>query len=564
MSITQLIFLLSSFVLLCHSQPIRGNGVDRRELDPVSPTSPRFLERRRRNCRRLKFRTLEGTCSSIGSPERQLWGSAGRPHFSYFNINSKEFKADALPNPRLISNMLCRQDGDTQDERGLSEMVTFFGQFLDHTIVATPTNKDEKMNIPIPRDDPIFANFSKGELPFSRSVRVNVDAAGTIQRPQNTLSSVVDLASVYGPNKIRNDALRAFRSGLLKTSGANLLPLNADRVNNAPITGRKFFLAGDHRANEHPVLLSLHTLFMREHNDIAKELLIEFPEWTDEEIYLMARKINIAQMQKITFEQWYPAIVGEKLPPYTGYKRTVDPTVSVLFSTAAFRVGHTLVGNQVNRVGRRRRKLSPFNFMNIFFSGTATMKRLGIDDFIRGALLNNAQKIDLKIVSALRNFLFTRIKQEDAFDLAANNLQRCRDHNCPSYKEIRRFFRRGRSRNVRRFTDITKDIGLASRMQSVYGNVRKVDAWIGLIAEDHEPNSSFGATMKAVWKQEFRRLRDGDRFHFRADGHFPEEVRKLQRVKDVLDEKFDVFRAIIQRNTRISRADLPKKTFFVD
>lgn len=118
----------------------------------------------------------------------------------------------------------------------------------------------------------------------------------------------------------------------------------------------EFFIAGDHSANEHPVLTSLHTVLLREHNDIANELKNVYPKMTDNWLFETARKINGAQMQKIVFTEWYPAVTARELPKYKGFKASVDPTISVTFTTAAFRVGHTMVGNKVNRGGKGNSK----------------------------------------------------------------------------------------------------------------------------------------------------------------------------------------------------------------
>jgi peroxidase len=47
----------------------------------------------------------------------------------------------------------------------------------------------------------------------------------------------------------------------------------------------QMFAAGDVRANESVELMSLHTLFVREHNRIANALLANNPSFTDEELY---------------------------------------------------------------------------------------------------------------------------------------------------------------------------------------------------------------------------------------------------------------------------------------
>ena len=68
---------------------------------------------------------------------------------------------------------------------------------------------------------------------------------------------------------------------------------------------RFFPLKGDSRANEQPGLTAFHTVWVREHNRLAKELSYLNPHWDDERLYQEARKINIAEMQHITYNEWY-------------------------------------------------------------------------------------------------------------------------------------------------------------------------------------------------------------------------------------------------------------------
>ena len=64
--------------------------------------------------------------------------------------------------------------------------------------------------------------------------------------------------------------------------------------------------SGDSRANEQPGLTAYHTVWVREHNRLAKELKYLNPHWNDERLYQEARKILIAKMQvQITYKCHY-------------------------------------------------------------------------------------------------------------------------------------------------------------------------------------------------------------------------------------------------------------------
>jgi hypothetical protein len=58
---------------------------------------------------------------------------------------------------------------------------------------------------------------------------------------------------------------------------------------------------------------------------------------------------------------------------------------------------------------------------------------------------------------------------------------------------------------------------LAARLKAVYGSVDNVDAFVGMVAENHGKGTEFGELQLAIWKKQFENLRDGDRFFYGND-----------------------------------------------
>src|SRR5207248_7928593 len=114
------------------------------------------------------------------------------------------------------------------------------------------------------------------------------------------------------------------------------------------VPDHQLFMAGDVRINENIELTSVHTLFLREHNRLADMIHKANPFYSDETVYQAARAIVIAEIQSITFNEFLPALLGSgATPSYAGYKSWVNPGIANEFSTAAFRLGHSLLAPDV-------------------------------------------------------------------------------------------------------------------------------------------------------------------------------------------------------------------------
>ena len=152
----------------------------------------------------------------------------------------------------------------------------------------------------------------------------------------------------------------------------------------------------------------------------------------------------------------------------------------------------------------------------------------------------------------------------DVSDLGADDIAAGRDHGIPSYNELRvrtgsrrsarsrssrasaptrsrkpRISRKGSTSTTRRSstssgsrtTTATRSswaipttpsrasarTTLAARLKALYGSVDKVDAFVGMVAEQHVAGTEFGPLQLAIWKQQFAALRDGDRFFYLND-----------------------------------------------
>lgn len=58
-----------------------------------------------------------------------------------------------------------------------------------------------------------------------------------------------------------------------------------------------FSVLGDPRSNQNPAILAFGIVFFRWHNEVAKRIQEENPDWSDEDIFQRARRWVIASLQ---------------------------------------------------------------------------------------------------------------------------------------------------------------------------------------------------------------------------------------------------------------------------
>lgn len=500
-----------------------------------------------------------------GNNSQQItWGSAGIDLLRFspasYGDQLSALAGATRPSAREISNILSSQTSSVINNRRMSDFVYVFGQFLDHDIDLTPNGSGEKAPVSVPSGDQWFDPMGSGTktIGLTRSAFDPQTGSSNSRQQINSITAWVDGSQIYGSDATRAGALRSGQGGKLKTSSGNMLPFNRDGLPNANdshmMLDSQLFLAGDIRANENPELVSLQTLFVREHNRLADQYALQHPDWTDEQTYQAARRMNIAQLQNIVYQEFLPALMGRgSIPSYRGYNPRINPGIANEFSTAAFRFGHSLLDGEIARMNDDGSSTPQGSILlrNAFFNTSVFDPSLpnhqgDIDPFLKSASQGNAQEIDLKVVDDIRNFLFGP-PGSGGFDLAALNIQRGRDHGLADYNTVRAAYG---LRKIKDFSQITSDPVIATNLKQEYGSVDNIDLWVGGLAEDHLPGSSLGPTFQRIIMDQFLRLRDGDRLYFENQLRGPElEQARHTRLSD-----------LVKRNT--SLVNIQKDLFF--
>ena len=382
-----------------------------------------------------------------------------------------------------------------------------------------------------------------------------------------------------------------------KTRVGDLLPRNPS--SNEPcnrIAG--CVLAGDTRVNENTALAAMHTVWVRLHNVYAKIIDTlgkvkpkKFPTIASKKrnrnkiIFEEARKIVIAILQRIFYDEWLPKIVA--VPAYKGYKPRVRAEIKQGFATAAFRFGHTLVRNNFERVNSdyTRSRDGPLS-VRASFNNNRPINRRGIEPIMQGLFGNKvqAEDFDNTFSRSIGKTLFIRPRQEGFQNLLALNIQRGRDHGLQSYNEYRKLCgipdasSKGSNpfsifRNTITNPEILKDLKTTYRTPNNH-----IDFFAGGISETNDGPKLLGRTFGCILSRTFRALRDGDRFYYENKKVVSlvqqREVKKmniarvmcltLRNVKKMHEHLFDVF-VPSRRNRRIScRALLRRKCLNVE
>lgn len=495
----------------------------------------------------LVFRTLDGSKNNLLQPDMNASHSQLRRRFAadYSDLMAAP-AGTTRPMARSISNAVSAQPGDHANARRASDYLWQWGQFLDHDIDLTDgVVPAEPHNVPIPTGDPWFDPDATGAvtLAFNRSIydAATGDAAVNPRQQINEITGWIDASNVYGSDTDRAAALRTNDgTGRLRTSAGNLLPFNHDGLANAGGSASTLFLAGDVRANEQLGLTAMHTLFVREHNRLAGELREANPTMDGDEIYQRARRLVGAFMQAITYNEFLPVLLGAgALAPYRGYDESVDARIANAFSTAAYRLGHSMLSGRIMRLDASGAMIDDghLSLRDAFFSPSKLLSEGGIDPILRGLAAQICEDIDAFVVDDVRNTLFGA-PGSGGFDLVALNIQRGRDHGLPSYNDAREAMGMLRYSGFEAMTDSEM---LRARLADAYDDVDAVDLWVGGLAETKLPGSALGELFHHMVVDQFEALRDGDRFWYEAS-LTPAEVAmvKVTKLSDIIRRNTDI------------------------
>jgi len=504
------------------------------------------------------IRSLDGTNNNLLNPS---FGAANQPFIWGTTVDYGDgiatLAGEGRPSSRVISNLICHQDSFMANELDLSDFVWTWGQFIDHDMMlSVSANPSELVEIAVPMCDVHFDPNCTGTVKIHmRRAEYDLNTGTSVANPRtpiNRTTAFLDASVIYGSESFRLAWMRKYQDGKMKESVDGLLPYNtvtgkygAAIDPNAPSMAleggfpQQYFISGDIRANEQPTLTCLHILFIREHNRLCDEIKQLQPNWNDEQIFQKARKLVGGLIQAITYEEFLPTI-GVNLTPYNGYDATINPGIMNSFSGAAFRFGHSAVTGTLVRYDEEEEfSFGSIDLRTAFTNPTFLKDEGGIEPFLRGLAAQKHQKIDTKVTSDLRNFLFGN-PAAGGLDLVALNIERGREKGLPSFNTVRQNFGLTAISN---FNQITADISLQQQLQQLYGTVDSIDAWIGLMAEDHQSGAIFGPCMIEIMRYQFETLRDGDRLYYENDpGLSNLEISTIKQTR---------LADIIRRNTTI-------------
>ncbi|XP_036145613.1 dual oxidase 2 [Monomorium pharaonis] len=404
----------------------------------------------------------------------------------------------------------------------------------------------------------------------------------------NEITPFLDGGLIYGTSKAWSDVLRTNASGILQENGqlaTSDFPLYPDYntvrlpmanppppIHHHQYVSRhytesvtRYFKLGNPRGNENPFLLTFGIIWFRWHNFVAFHIKRHNPNWSSDKIYNEARKWVIATQQHIVVNEWLPSWLGNnKLPKYEGYNPNIDPQIDQFFQSAAFRFGHTLVppGVYLRNYGRNNCSLEPYpirtcnNYWMSQNSLHANLTRIkdviDVEKLLMGMAVQLCEEEDHKIVEDLRGSLFGPLEFSRR-DLMALNILRGRDHGVPDYNSARRAYSLAKVKHISHFSRV--DVSIREEFLRLYNNsFDDVDVWVGGILEtDDGPGELF----QRIIRDQFQRIRDGDRFWYNntANGLFSdEEIERLEQLS---------FYDVLMCTTKMDWNDIPRNPFRV-
>jgi hypothetical protein len=257
------------------------------------------------------------------------------------------------------------------DPRRMSQLVWAWAQFIQHDIFLFSTNPNATYNISLA---PSGLNMTLQQL---NRIAANCSSL-------NGRTMLLDGSPIY------SDAISPGRLILLRTGNFGTMSQSVGGY--LPIVNGSF-LAGDVNVNENPQLVSLVTLFVREHNFWCRQLKQINPTWTDDQLFWKARSYVLVEIQRITMEEWLPIVLGG----YLGINPPIVPTLVFNVSTSYVSAEFATIGSEFYRSLLNNN--NTYNVSNV----TSSVLSNGLDNILQNAWRQPSLSFDVRASSAQCN-----------------------------------------------------------------------------------------------------------------------------------------------------------------
>ncbi|KAF7287487.1 hypothetical protein GWI33_001451 [Rhynchophorus ferrugineus] len=489
-----------------------------------------------------KYRSYNGSCNNVNHPNS--YGVAYRPFRralppDYADGISKPRVStfgDNLPSARRVSVEIHRPY--YRDDSKFSVMLAVWGQFLDHDVTATALSQKQNgesisccnSNDTLPSEcfpvyldiNDYFQKFNISCMEFVRSAPAPTCCLGPREQ-MNQVTAFIDGSVVYGADENTVKSLRTMeKASYDMTDGCN----REEQKNK----GRYCFLSGDKRANENLHLTSMHLIWARQHNLIAKNLAQLNPHWNDETIFQESRRILSAQMQHITYNEFLPILLGKhvmekyELSPkrqgyFYKYNPTIDPSVANVFAASAFRFAHSLIPTLIKILANHSNSTEYIQMHKMLFDPFKLYDNGELNKALNGAMNTHVEASDAYFSKEIKFHLFedfsstNKQSHQCGLDLVSLNIQRGRDHGLPGYIFWRQHCGLGETRT---FEDLQPVMGVSvlNNIKTVYRDVKDIDLYTGALSEKPINGTVLGPTLTCLILDQFIRIKIGDRFWY--------------------------------------------------
>ena len=225
-------------------------------------------------------------------------------------------------------------------------------------------------------------------IEFTRSSATFADIDCTLGRREqlNLQSPFLDGSLIYGTKQETLEKLRDRNRGrgMMLLLENDLLPQDQTEKPSDCLDFRedqRCFKGGDDRINQNPALMSMSTIFVREHNRIAEILGNLNPQWSDEIVFQETRRVMVAFIQHITYNEYVPILLGQSLASLLGltpgkgfaqfnfYNENQDPRIANEWAAAAGRFGHSMIRSAWSRLDKHYNAagMTSFYLRNSYF-----------------------------------------------------------------------------------------------------------------------------------------------------------------------------------------------------